>query len=137
MPIVTTRGFYALAAMTELLNYPVKKAVKIKEIAKNADVPQKYLEQILLDLKKNNLLKSIKGAHGGYLLAKSAQKILIWEILDAVENDFLKEDFSSQNPVMKLYWKESFSSLKEVFNHPLSDLIQFQQRADSNFMFHI
>jgi len=55
--------------------------VKIKEINEQQNIPRKYLEQILLILKNNGYVKSIRGASGGYILAKNPEKICVAEIV--------------------------------------------------------
>ena len=62
---ISSKTIYAVAALQELGSIPDKEVLKIKEIAANASIPQNFLEQILLELKKQGLLTSIKGAHGG------------------------------------------------------------------------
>ena len=137
MAVVTTRGFYALAAMTELLYHPQGKAVKIKTIAKNAKIPGKYLEQILLDLKKADLLSSVKGAHGGYMLSREPDQVTIYEILKAVEGAFLKLEYSAEDTAMQLYWDETFTSLRGLFERPLSDMRRYRAKAAEQFVFRI
>lgn len=66
--------------------YENKKAVSLKEIAKEQEIPLDFLEKIAFDLQKAKLLKSKKGAFGGYLLAKEPKNISAGEIVECLED---------------------------------------------------
>ena len=87
MPLISTKGVYGLTAMYELSKYQEDSPMQIKEISANANIPQNYLEQLLSKLRRAELVKSIRGARGGYILAKSAKEIKIVDILIALEED--------------------------------------------------
>jgi len=78
---ISSKTIYAIAALQELGSIDSDKVLKIKEIAINANIPQNFLEQILLELKKQGLLTSIKGAHGGYKLAKPLKDITLKDVV--------------------------------------------------------
>ena len=76
---------YALKTLLELaLNYD-KGVFSIQELAKKGDIPEKFLEQVLLILKKGGFVDSKRGANGGYFLAKSPEKITIGEAIRFIE----------------------------------------------------
>ena len=82
---VSRKGLYALAAMTMLArNYPGRIA-KVHEIALAERIPEKFLELILLDLKKAGMIESRRGAQGGYRLKRSPSKIPLGEIIRTVD----------------------------------------------------
>ena len=64
---ISTKGLYGLAAMYELSQESTGNPMQIKEISSKGNIPHNYLEQILSGLRKAGLVKSIRGAHGGYL----------------------------------------------------------------------
>ncbi|MDE3137881.1 MAG: Rrf2 family transcriptional regulator, partial [Acidobacteriota bacterium] len=68
------------------LRYP--NVVTIHEVAEGHHIPLKYLEQILLALKKKGMLESRRGVHGGYTLARSPENISVGEVLRAVDGSF-------------------------------------------------
>ena len=70
MAIISTKGIYGLTAIIILAKEKENKLLSIKQIAEKGDIPQNYLEQILVVLKKNGIITSIRGAGGGYVLAK-------------------------------------------------------------------
>ena len=76
---VTAKGEYASQAVLHLaLQYP--EVVTIQEIASRHHIPLKYLEQILLELKRGGVLESRRGVKGGYLLARAPAKISVGEV---------------------------------------------------------
>ncbi len=87
MPLISTKGVYGLTAMYELSKHQEDTPMQIKDISANANIPQNYLEQLLSKLRRAELVKSIRGARGGYILAKSAKEIKIVDILIALEDD--------------------------------------------------
>jgi len=76
---------YGLKAMTYLARYSNGKPVLISEISQKENIPQKFLEGILLDLKNNGLLESKKGKGGGYFLIKPAGEITIASIIRVLD----------------------------------------------------
>ncbi len=84
---VTAKGEYASQAVLHLaLQYP--EVVTIQEIASRHHIPLKYLEQILLELKRGGVLESRRGVKGGYLLARAPAKISVGEVLRIVDGAF-------------------------------------------------
>ena len=81
---ITKRGLYALEAMMMLARYP-KRVVKISDIASSEDIPPKFLELILLDLKRARLVESSRGVNGGYALKRAASKIPLGEIIRTID----------------------------------------------------
>ena len=82
---ISSKGRYALEAMIRLArNYP-ERATKIHEIAVQEEIPEKFLELILLDLKAARLVESLRGAHGGYRLRRPPNKIFLGEIIRTVD----------------------------------------------------
>ncbi len=82
---VTTKGRYALRAMINLAQNIGDKPLSIKKITEVEDLSPIFLEQIFTKLKKYGLIKSIRGAGGGFLLAREAADISVKDILEAVE----------------------------------------------------
>ncbi|PYV16317.1 MAG: Rrf2 family transcriptional regulator [Acidobacteria bacterium] len=81
---ISKKGLYALEAMIRLArNYP--EPAKIHSIAAAEDIPQKFLELILLDLKTARFVDSLRGAQGGYLLRRPPQNIFLGEIIRAID----------------------------------------------------
>ncbi len=82
---LSTKGEYASRAMLELsLNYP-HRALHIREISEAQDIPPRFLEQILLLLKRTGYLRSKKGPKGGYFLAKPPSQITVAEVIRVMD----------------------------------------------------
>lgn len=82
---ISTRGRYGIRLMLSLALKYEDGAVPLKVIAKEQDISEKYLEQIIALLTKSNLVKSYRGAHGGYTLARHPKDISAGEILNVLE----------------------------------------------------
>ena len=85
--MISTKGRYALSIMLDILEYAEGHPVNLKTIAKRQELPEKYLEQIAVTLKKNGLLGSNRGVSGGYFLTRDAGDISVGEILRVMEGD--------------------------------------------------
>ena len=82
---LSTKGRYGLRAMVDLAAYSENEPVSITNISDRQGISERYLEQLMAMLKKNGLVKSIRGAGGGYVLAKPVQEISVGDILRALE----------------------------------------------------
>jgi Rrf2 family cysteine metabolism transcriptional repressor len=81
----SVKGEYALKAIFDLAAQNSRDPVKIADIARRQDIPQKFLELILSGLKQGGFVESRRGAEGGYMLAKSAESITMGSVLRYVE----------------------------------------------------
>jgi Rrf2 family protein len=79
------KGEYALQAIFDLAAQRQGEPVKIAEIARRQQIPQKFLELILASLKQGGFVESRRGAEGGYLLARSPESITVGDVLRFVE----------------------------------------------------
>ena len=82
--MLSMKAKYAIRALI-ILAKNEKKMLQIKSIAKEADVPQKFLEAILLELKGYRLVESKRGIFGGYFLAKSASEITAGDVIRIID----------------------------------------------------
>ena len=82
---LSMRSRYGFRAILEIAAENKKKPVQIKFIAERQDISIKYLEQIVGILKSSNLVRSIRGPHGGYVLAKPASEMKLSEVFLALE----------------------------------------------------
>ena len=72
-------------ALADMSNFPRKNPVSLRDISLRQSISLLYLEQIFLKLKKNNLVKSIRGTNGGYILNKDPREIKLSEIFIAID----------------------------------------------------
>ncbi len=134
---ISTKTIYALAALHELGSIPGGEVLKIKEIAARASVPQNFLEQILLELKKQGILMSVKGARGGYKLAKKLKDITLKDVIMILETDALSEICRTDSPTLKLFWEDIRAGVLNVFDIPLSELKNYQETANQTLNYSI
>ena len=83
--MLSQKARYALRAMLFLAEQPQDQPVFIGEIADFQNVPKKFLELILLDLKRRGLVHSVRGRHGGYILARPPEQISFAEIIRTID----------------------------------------------------
>ena len=82
---LTSKGRYAVMAMADLAKNNVKKPTNLTEISLRQGISLAYLEQLFLKLRKNNLVQSIRGPSGGYVLSKPPGDIKLLSIIRAVD----------------------------------------------------
>ena len=128
MPLISTKGVYGLTAMYELSKHEADTPMQIKEISSNANIPQNYLEQLLSKLRRAGLVKSIRGAKGGYNLAFAAEEIKVVDILIALEGDIKIVDSKANNPILNIFFDESKEHMKKIFDLNLSSLDDYQDK---------
>lgn len=76
---------YAFHSLFYMVNLPEHKTVGIKEIAKLNGITETYLSKVFAKLRKAGIVRSIAGVNGGYELAKNAEDISFWDIIEAIE----------------------------------------------------
>ena len=135
MALLSTKGVYGLAAMYQLFLAKSNQPMQIKEISEHAKIPKNYLEQLLILLRQAGLVKSIRGAYGGYVLAKSPHDIRIKDILIALEGNIILTEMEVKNPVLRLFYEQSNRALEAIFEYPLSefDLLAQQLHAELTY----
>lgn len=129
---LSTKGRYGLKAMFELSINQKDGPVPLKLIARNQNISDQYLEQIFAKLRKANLVQSVRGAQGGYLLAKDANNITVGDILTVLEGPIslsdcvLDEDVCENSSicVTKVVWEKIKKGIDEVVDSiTLQDMI--------------
>ena len=82
---LNSRGRYAVMALGDMAVFDEKKPVSLRDISLRQNISLVYLEQIFSKLKKNNIVKSVRGINGGYILTKQPNDIKIADIFFAVD----------------------------------------------------
>lgn len=82
---ISTKGRHAVMAMVDLAFHAKEKPVPLADVAQRQKISLSYLEQLVAKLKKNSLVKSMRGPGGGYLLAIPAEAMSIQQIVQAVD----------------------------------------------------
>ena len=103
---LTSRSEYALLALIHLARHNDEEFISVDTIAQAQGIPPKFLEQILLALKRSHFLRSVKGQHGGYQLAKAPKQISLAEVIRLFDGalaptDSVSENFYESTPIEK------------------------------------
>lgn len=136
---LSTRAKYGLKALIDLGLYSEKEAVSLQSIAGRQNISVSYLEQLMALLKKAGLVKSVRGAAGGYFLGRPAEEISVGDILRVLEGGLetatcpgTEGDGDCQGSdlcVAKLVWKRINDSITDAVDTlMLSELIEESRR---------
>jgi Rrf2 family protein len=131
---ITFKGDYALKAVLDLALHYGGAPVTIHEVAKHIDAPVKFLEQVLLDLKRGGFIESRRGKVGGYLLSKPPEAITIGEVIRFMDGPIepiacVKEGYSKCGDIYKCafrgIWKKVFQVTSEIVdNTTFEDMVK-------------
>jgi Rrf2 family protein len=114
---ISQKGLYALQALVVLARHYPGDVVKIRDIAQEEQLPEKFLEAILRDLKRARFVTSVRGANGGYQLKRSPNEILLGDVIRRIDGPLAPfEDAESLRDRVKTDEKHRslFSVLLEV-----------------------
>ena len=95
---ISAKGEYAIRALLDLAVHHGEGLVPIQEVARRQGIPQRYLEQVLLLLKRAGILESKRGSAGGYQLVRPPAGISVGEVLRAVEGRVTALDVAGRHP---------------------------------------
>lgn len=134
---ISTRGEYGIRALLDIAEYQHEAPVALRSIAERQNLSESYLEQLFTLLKKAGLVKSTRGAQGGYILSRKPEEIKVIEVIQTLEgpiapvecvNEFLPKTNSgcanASTCSIKLLWgrlRDSMISVLEATS--LADLI--------------
>ncbi len=138
---LSTKGRYGTRLMLNLaLHYDAgQEPVILKNVAKEEEISIRYLEQIIIPLKLSKLVKSIRGAGGGYILTQPPSKVKLIEIIEALEGpialvDCVDDiDYCDRMPRCATFevWKEANNLLRDYFSKTtLQDLVKRSQKKN-------
>ena len=111
---LSTKGRYGLRAMIDLARYSEKEPVSIGSVAARQEISERYLEQLVALLKKAGLVKSIRGASGGYVLAKKPSEISVGDILRALEGSLEPVKCAAFDTVNQIMLDELIQESKSI-----------------------
>ncbi len=135
---ISSRCEYACRAVVELARHENSDSpITAVHIAERRGIPEKYLVHILLQLKRAGQVKSVRGAQGGYLLAKSPDEITLLDLVQAIDGPILDplpvEDEGGGD--LRLSWREIAAGIEECLRGvTVRDILN---RATKASMYHI
>ena len=84
---LNTKSRYAVMALADIASFNKSKPISLRDISLRQNISLQYLEQIFLKLKKHNLVKSVRGSNGGYVLSKKSNNLKLSEIFSALNEN--------------------------------------------------
>ena len=133
---ISTRGKNAVKLMLDLATYNHGEPIRLKDIARRQNISEKYLEQIVAMLHNADLVRGIRGKHGGYMLTYQPEKYTVGQILKAVEGDLSPTDCVSENGnqcenkgvcVSFRLWEKLDAAINDVLEGiTLADMLEWQ-----------
>ena len=124
---LSCKSEYALLALLELaLHHDQGEPIQIRQISAQQNIPDRYLEQLLAILRRAGLVRSQRGAKGGYLLVREPKKISLYEVvscLEGLESQTQTPDQTIESTVVDELWNEARQSAHSVLQrYTLQDL---------------
>lgn len=137
---ISTKGRYGLTIMIELARKFGQGPTSLKVIARENDLSEHYLEQLAAPLRNAGLIKSIRGAYGGYILAKEPKEITSGDIIRVLEGPItVVEGIENEEPAKQALWLRVRDAVKDVLDKTtLEDLINYDDHEpQESYMFYI
>lgn len=137
---ISTKGRYGLTIMIELAKNYGEGPTSLRTIAKMNNLSEHYLEQIIAPLRNASLVKSIRGAYGGYILNEPPSKITAGDVIRVLEGPIaLVEGIEDEEPAKQELWIRISDAIKEVLDSTtLEDLANHTDDGETDsYMFYI
>ena len=139
---ISTKGRYALRLMLDLALYGGSAPVPLRDVAERQDISDKYLEQIVSHLARAGLVRSIRGAGGGYLLTRPPENYTVGEVLRVLEGNLAPVSCATGTDccgradrcVTMEVWQEIQAAVSQVVDHiTLADLVRrYHEKCPEN-----
>lgn len=148
---LSTKGQYGVRAMFDLAQHYGQGPISLKSVAERQDISEHYLEQLIAVLRKAGLVNSVRGALGGYVLAKDPESITVGDIIrvlegpvapvDCVNDDLPDRCARAAQCITKEIWAKVRDSIEQVIDSiTLADMCQEAEKArcaEGAHMYHI
>ncbi len=134
---LTTKGYYSIKALLDLAMLSPHQPTSVRAIAARQQLPAPYLEKLLIDMRHAGLVRSQRGAQGGYRLSKRPRFITLAEILMAVGESLDPPDFSEQftgdipaeDWVTRAVWQRISQRVRQVLQETTLEDLYFDARS--------
>ena len=133
---ISSKGDYGLRALVDLAqHYEAGAPIQVKDIARRQLIPEEYLGQLMVGLRRAGLVHSVRGAAGGYLLARPPAEITVAQVLETLEGPLALVDGLSGPPsadrrrepgaaIRELWWEATQAALTVLRGITVQDLSQ-------------
>ncbi len=137
---LSTKGRYGIHAMYDLAQFGSETPQPIKSIAERQNIPEAYLEQLIGQLRRSGLVRSVRGAQGGYLLSRSPSEITVGEVLRTLEGELAVVDCLMEEDAChkacscptRVVWKKLRDGLNEIVDGiTLQDMLDDYERMSA------
>ncbi|UOR13874.1 cysteine metabolism transcriptional regulator CymR [Halobacillus amylolyticus] len=137
---ISTKGRYGLTIMIELARRFGEGPISLKQIARDNNLSEHYLEQLIAPLRNASLVKSVRGAYGGYMLTKPPHEITAGDVIRILEGPITPvEGIEEEEPAKQALWKRVRDAVKDVLDTTtLEDLKDHvDDQTQDAYMFYI
>lgn len=137
---ISTKGRYGLTIMMELAQRFGEGPTSLKSIAEKHQLSEHYLEQLIAPLRNAGLVKSVRGAYGGYVLSREPEALTAGDVIRVLEGPISPVDFTEEDdPAKRDLWMRIRDSIAGVLDSTtLASLIAYQDEGkNDNYMFYI
>jgi Rrf2 family transcriptional regulator, cysteine metabolism repressor len=130
MLLMPTRAKYGLAALLELANKGETDPVQTRVLAEKCNIPHNFLEQVLLTLKKADIVKSFRGSNGGYVLNKNIEDITVFDIVKVLEGEKSMCDGYCGCKTLEGFWAKIDKDIKLALKVSVKVLLENKQKQE-------
>ncbi|HGX1678489.1 TPA: Rrf2 family transcriptional regulator [Listeria monocytogenes] len=138
---ITTKGRYGLTITLELAKRIGDGPISLRSIAQDKNLSEHYLEQLIGPLRNAGIVKSIRGAHGGYVLNGDPEKITVGDIIRTLEGPIvLVESMEDEEAAQRELWTRMRNAVRDVLDQTtLADLLKHSTDSEltDGYMFYI
>ncbi|MDN7240392.1 Rrf2 family transcriptional regulator [Planococcus sp. N028] len=136
---ISTKGRYGLTIMIALGKQYGEGPVPLRKIASEYDLSEAYLEQLVAPLRNSGLVKSVRGAYGGYMLTRSPKEISAGDVIRVLEGPIQPvEGIDDEAQPQRELWVRIRDAVKNVLDTTtIDDLANHQDGENENYMFYI
>ncbi len=133
---LSSKGVYGVAALLELAEYYRSGTLQIRDIAERRHIPQHYLEQILVTLKRAGFIQSFRGARGGYALSRHPDSIRLLEVLTTLEGPLALTGPGQTAEDTAFLWDDLEQHIATYLSRSLGDVLRekSQRAGDQDFI---
>jgi len=134
---LSAKARYGLQAAYDLALHAGDGPRQIREVAAEQGIPQHFLEQVLVQLKRASLVRSYRGSHGGYALARDAAQISVLEVLTCLEGPLEFGTGPWSDEVLALPLQRAAEGVSRALQVTLADLVWDKQRSRPHLTYQI
>lgn len=134
---LSAKSVYGLTALIELSSRYNSPPVQIRDIAAVREIPQHYLEQLLVTLRRAGIVESFRGARGGYALARPPSQISVADVLTALDGPLEIVPEKHRKGYLEFFWAAVEKDIAGTLSLSLEELLQTKHALSNQFTYNI